>query len=137
MNTKRLRDLLTEAGKWPKLEPVESGKYRYYDCPLCGGEGKIAADFVSEGQEIYGEDSMVSCSIVGVQVYGIGDAMAAMEKLIPLLIEAAPALLDLVDATSTAFENGPVKPCADALKKLPQWMQESNAGDHRAAGETQ
>ncbi len=96
MNTvTKLRELLEKAGKYPALEPVGSRGTRY-TCPVCQGEGDIDDEFVKEGQVTSGEG--LDISIVGVQVFGFGDGMEAMDKLIPTALHALPALLDVAEA---------------------------------------
>lgn len=97
----RLRELIAKVGEWPDLGPEDrsDGSFR---CPLCDGQGDIDAEFVRDGRREYGNDSWFS--IVGVQVYGVGDAMAAMEELLPLLIKHAPSLLDQLAAQAAEIE---------------------------------
>lgn len=97
----RLRELIKAAGEWPDLEPEDQsdGSFR---CPLCDGQGEIEAEHVKDGRREYGNDSWFS--LVGVQVYGVGDAMASMEALLPLLIKHTPALLDQLAAQAAEVE---------------------------------
>jgi hypothetical protein len=104
MTTQHLRELLAKAGKYPKLEPVSDPVDRQYRCPLCAGEGTIDAEFVSKGTEEI--EAGINTSLVGVQVYGIGDAMTAMEELVPLVIQALPALLDVVEQVEWFIKHG-------------------------------
>lgn len=91
---KQLRELLEKAGEYPKLEPVGScGKV--YAFPMCDGQGDIEDECISEG--VVGHDVGINFSVVGIQVYGIGEAMAAMEKLIPLVLHKLPALLNALE----------------------------------------
>jgi hypothetical protein len=83
----KLRALLAKAGKWP-TEPVKSYETGYFDCPACGGCGQIAAEDVKQ----------IHAGLVGVQIFGIGDQMAAMEELVPLLLQHGPALLSELEA---------------------------------------
>lgn len=97
MNTiTKLRELLEKAGTYPDLEPVGPGKT--YTCPLCDGAGDIDSEHVKEGQVSRGAG--LDISIVGVQVYGFGQGMAAMELLIPTIVHHLPALLDVAEASN-------------------------------------
>lgn len=89
---KRLMEL---AGKYPALTPVQTKPYCTYECPLCGGSGEIEDYHVSEGTETVGGG--INTSIVGVQVFGIGEAMEAMEKLIPMMCNAMPAIIERME----------------------------------------
>lgn len=93
-----LKALLTQAGKWP-TEPQTDGTDGFYNCPVCDGDGTVDAEFVKSAH--------AGCT--GVQIYGIGDQMTAMEKLLPLLFtdylpqliavaEAAKVMLNKMDA---------------------------------------
>lgn len=114
----RLRELIAKVGEWPDLgtEDRSDGSFR---CPLCDGQGDIDAEFVRDGRREYGNDSWFS--IVGVQVYGVGDAMAAMEELLPLLIKHVPSLLAQLAAQAAEIERlrsiqddiGGIGGCAD------------------------
>lgn len=86
-----LKDLLTKAGQYPELQLVHNATDKVYECPLCGGSGDIEGVHVSQGTATSG--SGLDISITGVQVFGIGDAMQAMEKLIPLAIHHLPELI--------------------------------------------
>ena len=87
-----LKGLLEKAGKYPALDPIrEHADGWTYRCPMCDGSGEIDADHVKEGTETVGGGILTS--IVGVQVFGIGDAMQAMEKLVPMAIDALPELI--------------------------------------------
>jgi hypothetical protein len=90
----QLRELLRRAGEYPRLEPVGS-QGKYYTCPLCG-EGSIEDERVSEGVVTHGVG--LDISIVGIQVFGFGDGVAAMAALIPLALHHLPALLAIADA---------------------------------------
>ena len=84
----QIEALHSAAGKWP-TEPVQDSIVSgYYECPACNGEGSIDAEFVCR----------MHAGLVGVQVYGIGDQMAAMEKLLPLVIDEIPSLLAYIRA---------------------------------------
>jgi len=83
-----LKALLAQAGKWPERTLVGEGE-GHHECPTCGGDGTVSPDFV--------RDHHAGC--VGVQVYGIGDEMAAMEKLLPLLFtDYLPGLIAAAEA---------------------------------------
>lgn len=81
-----LRDLLAKAGEWPTdhIQDKESG---YYRCPLCE-EGEIEAELV---HRVHG-------GLAGVQVYGFGDQVTAMEQLMPVVVWHLPAILTVVEA---------------------------------------
>jgi len=84
----QIEALHSAAGKWPS-DPVPDGIVSgYYECPACNGEGSVDAELVSR----------MHAGLVGVQVYGIGDQMAAMEKLLPLMIESLPSLIAYIRA---------------------------------------
>jgi hypothetical protein len=92
----QLRELMCKAGEYPRLEPVGSN-WKYYACPLCG-EGSIEDERVSEGVVTHGVG--LDISIVGIQAFGFGDGVAAMEKLIPLALHHLPALLAIAEAAA-------------------------------------
>lgn len=107
-----LRGLLAEAGKWPD-ELIPEGDGKYFECPACGGEGSI------EGEVVH----CLHAGLVGVQVYGIGDQMAAMEKLLPLLIRHGPALIAIVEAAKELQYQGAVAgPFEDQLERAFERM---------------
>jgi hypothetical protein len=94
----QLRELMRRSGEYPRLEPVgSSGKI--YTCPLCDGQGDIEDEHISEG--VVTHDRGVDFSIVGIQTFGFGDGYLAMEKLIPLTINALPALLAIAEAAQS------------------------------------
>jgi hypothetical protein len=83
-----LKALMATAGKWP-TEPQTDGTDGFYNCPVCDGEGTVDAEFVKRAH--------AGCT--GVQIYGIGDQMAAMEKLLPLLFtDYLPKLIAVAEA---------------------------------------
>jgi hypothetical protein len=91
---KRLRDLLAKAPRWPaKIQHADSEGY--LDCPLCDGQGSLPVEQVEELRWGPGD-----VAVGGIQVYGIGEEMGAMEVLIPQLIKIAPALLEVVEAAA-------------------------------------
>jgi len=88
IDTKQLRDLLATAGKWPnEVEKINEADGSYYTCPACDGEGTIDAELVKT----------MHAGLVGVQVFGFGEPMEAMEELIPEIIYKLPAILDRLE----------------------------------------
>lgn len=85
----RLKELHFEAGQWP-TEVIRDREDGFYECPACGGEGSIDAELVHR----------LHAGCVGMQVYGIGEQMTAMEQLMPLLMEHLPALLEVAEEAS-------------------------------------
>ncbi len=96
-----LKALMAQAGEWPPLATEGGDGDGYLRCPACDGEGAIDAECMKT----------LHAGLVGVQVYGIGDQMAAMEKLMPLLIRAGPALVEIAEAAkeANALDNLPVR----------------------------
>jgi hypothetical protein len=117
----KLRALLAKAGKWP-TEPVKSYEDGYFDCPACDGCGQIPAEDVRQ----------IHAGLVGVQIFGIGDQMAAMEELVPLLLQHGPTLLSELEALREVE-----RAAREALDHMdgndvPAWQHD----DYLALGET-
>ncbi len=89
-----LKSLLATAGKWPDelALDVDEG---CYECPACGGKGIIDADLVKT----------IHSGCVGMQIYGIGDQMVAMEKLLPLMVAMLPQLIAVAEASQRIRES--------------------------------
>jgi hypothetical protein len=93
MNNEQLRALHEAAGDYPTLKAVMADGV--FTCPLCQGQGEIEAECVREGTSLHGTG--LNVSIVGVQIYGFGHGMDAMEKLVPAMINELPRLLQESD----------------------------------------
>lgn len=87
----QMRSLLGVAGReWPGIiQQHDEGSC--FECPMCGGEGIIDSEFVSEGRR-----NGPNLTLTGVQVFGIGEQMLALSSLMPLVMEHLPAILDRV-----------------------------------------
>lgn len=82
---RHLSDLVQKSAKWPTT-PKILGNHNgaaYYECPACGGEGTIDSEHVFTRH----------VGTYGVQVYGIGEDMSALDVLIPELLEHFPIMV--------------------------------------------